>query len=115
MSHMEKKPSRFLFSTSSTSNSRLPSASAPASTIVISFPVYALTYHAGSGIVVVGGGGGPSRSGLRNGFNLLALREAQTGRWTLEPAGELFTGDEAVMCCSLYDDKTVRIACCVIT
>ena len=72
------------------------------------FPIYALSYHAPTGMLILGGGGGPSRSGIPNGFLVLRVIESgKGGRWfNLEEVGELRTGDEAVMSLSLYDDKT---------
>ena len=71
------------------------------------FPIYSLSYHAPTSTLILGGGGGPSRSGIPNGF--LALRVIESGKgksFKLEEIGELRTGDEAVMSLSLYDDKT---------
>ena len=72
------------------------------------FPIYALSYHAPTGMLILGGGGGPSRSGIPNGFLVLRVIESgKGGQWfNLEEVGELRTGDEAVMSLSLYDDKT---------
>lgn len=66
------------------------------------FPIYALSYHAPTGTLILGGGGGPSRSGIPNGFLVLRVDKSLN----LEEIGELRTGDEAVMSLSLYDDKT---------
>ena len=69
------------------------------------FPIYALSYHAPTCTLILGGGGGPSRSGIPNGF--LVLRIVESGKsFKAEEVGELRTGDEAVMSLSLYDDKT---------
>lgn len=72
------------------------------------FPIYALSYHSPSSTLILGGGGGPSRSGVPNGLLLLTLKSTNNTNtnYALEEAGELRTGDEAVMSLSLYDDKT---------
>ena len=65
------------------------------------FPIFAMAYQSRTSTIVLGGGGGPSRSGVPNGFLLLKVTNN-----SLESIGELGTGDEAVMSVSLYDDKT---------
>lgn len=77
-------------------------------TFIVNFPVYSLAYHPSSGTILVGGGGGPSRSGVKNGLIILKLHKAPhlNNNFVIEKGGELLTGDEAVMSLSLYDDKT---------
>lgn len=72
------------------------------------FPIYSLAYHQATSSLILGGGGGPSRSGIPNGLILLKLTSSPKtkSKFSLEEAGELRTGDEAVMSLSIYDDKT---------
>jgi hypothetical protein len=76
------------------------------------FPIFSLAYHSRSGTLILGGGGGPSRSGVPNGLLLLKLISSSTSnnsdssKFGLQEQDELRTGDEAVMSLSLYDDMT---------
>lgn len=72
------------------------------------FPIYSLAFHQPTGTLILGGGGGPSRSGVPNGFLVLRLVPEKSGKniFKFEEVGELRTGDEAVMSLSIYDDKT---------
>lgn len=72
----------------------------------LDFPAFALVYLPRLKLCLIGGGGGPSRSGLKNGIKMVKL----TGESALEPIGEMLTtGDEAVMSLSAYDDRAVII------
>lgn len=77
-------------------------------TFIAKFPIYSLAYHSPTSSIILGGGGGPSRSGIPNGLILLKLTPSpkSKSKFSLEEAGELRTGDEAVMSLSIYDDKT---------
>lgn len=80
-------------------------------TYTANFPIYSLVYHPPTSTLILGGGGGPSRSGISNGLLLLkvnggSLNKSKLSKFTLEECGELRTGDEAVMSLSIYDDKT---------
>ena len=72
------------------------------------FPIYSLSYHQPTSTLILGGGGGPSRSGIPNGLLLLRIQPASgtKSNFAFKEAGELRTGDEAVMSLSLYDDLT---------
>lgn len=72
----------------------------------LDFPAFSLVYLPRLKLCLIGGGGGPSRSGLKNGIKLVKL----TGEAGLEPIGDMLTtGDEAVMSLSAYDDRAVII------
>ena len=72
------------------------------------FPIYSLAYHQETSSLILGGGGGPSRSGIPNGLIVLKLTSSPKtkSKFSFEEAGELRTGEEAVMSLSIYDDKT---------
>lgn len=72
------------------------------------FPIYSLAYHPPTSSLILGGGGGPSRSGISNGLIVLKLTASPKteSKFSFLEAGELKTGDEAVMSLSIYDDKT---------
>lgn len=70
------------------------------------FPICCLVLDEGSQHVVVGGGGGPTKSGIKNGFFMYHYSDA--GR--LEKVDELLTEGEPAMCCRMSRDGQLIFA-----
>ncbi len=75
--------------------------------IHLDFPAYSLTFLPLRRVLLIGGGGGPSKSGLKNGIKMVKLHQ-ERGAMELQPE-MLETVDEAVMTLTSHDDKTVSL------
>jgi hypothetical protein len=74
--------------------------------IHLDFPAFSLTHLPRHQLILVGGGGGPSKSGLKNGIKIIRISSEEPN--AMEVQGFLETAEEAVMTLTSYDDKTVR-------
>lgn len=77
------------------------------------FPLYSVIFDDIRGLIIVGGGGGPSKSGIANGivlgecnfkivYRLIASTSKPNSRWHVRKTLFLSTESEAVMCMSLH-------------
>lgn len=87
--------------------------------LYLGFPLYAVIFDPATGHVVASGGGGPSRSGIGNGFVRLpfvsyvlqvVLRIVKRDAvWQIVKVGELSTETEAVMSLAFEPNKVCAL------